>query len=92
MAAMSRLSEHTLRTAASMSAGGDDLQILDGHRLARTLLGDYPGIAEPFGTLDDVPGEPAVLHGVAPMLTTGRGVVADGGGGIQKRLPRTVVD
>src|SRR5205823_6055027 len=60
--------------------GGDDLQVFDRHRLARAFLGDDSGVAESFGALDDVAGEAAVLHGVDAVLSTGRGVVADGGG------------
>ena len=92
MAAMSRLSEHTLRTAASMSAPCDDLQILNRYWSPRTFLGDHSGVAEAFGAFDDVAREPAVLHGVDPVLPTGGGVVANGGGRVQERLARSVVE
>ena len=51
--------------------GGDALQILHGHRLARAFLGDHAGVAEPFDTFDDVAGEPAILPGVDTMFPSG---------------------
>jgi hypothetical protein len=45
--------------------GAQRLQILDGHRASvGAVLGGHPRIPQTIGALDDVAGEPAVLHDV----------------------------